>query len=132
VTGALVVVGALAFAALRGWSRRAPAKPAASAVEPVRSPVVEDALWLMSIGDYEGGHLKLMGLPDRLAAADDPDCKVIEDSWATWKLEQIGEAKEPAKKREMLREIVATPAVSAKHRKKALALIRDLEADAGR
>jgi hypothetical protein len=79
---------------------------------------------MVSIGDFEGGHLKLMGLPDPAA---DPDCRIVEDAWAEWKLEQVGEARDPAKKREMLREIAATAAVSAKHRKKALEMIADLE-----
>jgi serine/threonine protein kinase len=131
-TGGLVVAAALGVLLLRS-SPGDPAKPVAPvATSTPRPKLVEDALWLLSIGDFEGAHLRVMGLPDPLAAADDPECQQVESAWAEWKLDQLAEVKDAAKKKETLREIAATPAVSPKHRKKAVELLRELPATEGR
>jgi serine/threonine-protein kinase len=128
-TGALVVAGVLGVMLLRSspGGRTKPTAPAATSTP--RDKLIEDALWLVAIGDFEAGHLKLMGLPDQLAAADDPDCAAVENAWAKWKLEQVDEAKDAAKKKEMLREIAAAPAVSPQHRKKAVERLQELKAE---
>jgi hypothetical protein len=131
-TAGLVVVGALGVLALRSSPREPARPPPPVALSTPRAKLMEDALWLLSLEDYEGAHLKVMGLPDQLEAADDPECQQIENAWAKWKLEQVGEAKDAAKKKEMLREIAATPAVSAKHRKKAVELLAELTRAEGR
>jgi serine/threonine protein kinase len=131
-TAGLVIAGALGVLLLRSTPGE-PAKPPPPAVTSTpREKRLEDALWLLSLEDYEGAHLLVMGLPDKLATADDPECQQIESAWAQWKLEQVGEAKDAAKKKVMLREIVATPAVSAKHRKKAVELLEELTRAEGR
>jgi hypothetical protein len=124
VVAALGGVGGL-LASMPGKRKAPEIHPAA--VGGSSSKLVEDALWLTSIGDFEGGHLKLMGIPDDLKAADDPDFQKVEGAWADWKFEKIAEAKDPAQKKALLKEIAATATVPPKQREKAATMIRELE-----
>jgi hypothetical protein len=105
----------------------APARPKAELPEEQSGRLVEDALWLVGLEDYEGAHLKLMGIPEGLKPTEDPRFLQVEAAWVKWKLDQVEKAAETAAKRALLREILMTETVDAKERKKALELLQALE-----
>jgi hypothetical protein len=100
-------------------------KPSAFAAAPERARELEDALFLLSIGDYEAAHKKLLELPEAQRPADDADVQRVESGWATWKLKQVKGADE-AKKREILREVLSNGAVDLERRKKAAKMLEEL------
>jgi hypothetical protein len=103
------------------------AKPAASAVAPASMAEVVDALFLVSIGDFAGAHAKVLEIPEDRRPVDDPGLQRVEQAWADWKLRQAAKA-DDAKKREILREVAAAGTVDAQRRKKAVAMLKEMDA----
>jgi len=98
-----------------------------SAGEPSSAKVVEDALFLLTIEDFEGAHLKLVGIPEGARPADDPGFSQVEAAWAKWKIEQAEKASDPKQKRVHLREVIMTETVGGAERKKAVQLLETLD-----
>jgi serine/threonine protein kinase len=130
VAGALLVSITLGIAAFRGArSRETESAPRPPPVEgSPRLAALESAMFQRSIGDFEGAHKLLLGIPDDRKPVDDPEFRRIEAAWARWKIEQVAAAREPAQKKALLKEIVATETVDAKQRTRAAEMLRALDA----
>ena len=135
--GAVIGFGALAVLLHEVPVTDRPPPPASASSSPpagrieATAKIIEEARWLVSIGDMEGGHAMLTSIPDALAFADDPDFQSVEHAWAEWKLEQVGESRDAVKQATLLREIASAPTASAHHRAKAAQMLRALQAADG-
>jgi hypothetical protein len=99
----------------------------ATAAEPAGGKAIEDALFLLSLEDFEGAHLKLLGIPEGARPNDDPGFSQVEAAWAKWKIEQSEKATDPQQKRLHLREVIMTATVGGPERTKAVQMLEGLD-----
>jgi hypothetical protein len=92
---------------------------------------VEDAMWHLSLEQYDEAHLLLIGLPEDQRPTENPDFRRVEAAWAEFKFKQVKEAKDAAARKVILKEILGTETVSTTQRTRASDMIREIDAQAG-
>jgi pSer/pThr/pTyr-binding forkhead associated (FHA) protein len=127
VVGLLVILG-VAFLALRGPGVGPTGVAVKHVVTEKSAKQVDDALKLLDGKDYDGAHKTLMSIAEDSRPTDDLNFKKVEAAWADWKLQQVNDAPDSAKKKAILKEIASTDTVDAKARTRAAEMIRDIEA----
>ncbi len=131
MVAAAIGVGALSFTFIavgvhlrrESHTTAAAAKPIATASE--RAKEVEDVLFLASVGDVDAAHAALSKIPEDKVSADDPAVQRAEGAWADKQMKELPKA-DDAKKRLVLREIVANRMVDARRRSKAAKMLEEL------
>jgi hypothetical protein len=126
IAAALFTLVSVGVHYLRAPAASASARPAASADAPASPKEVEDALFLVSIGDFAGAHAKVLAIPEDRRPVDDPGFVRVEQAWADWKLRQAAKA-DAAKKREILWEVARAATVDPQRRKKAATMLKEMD-----
>jgi ABC transport system ATP-binding/permease protein len=84
--------------------------------------ILGEAKQMLDAGNIEGAHHKVLEIPENSAARDDEVFKLVEKKWAESMFAKAEQATEPAEKKKIYGQIMATPSVDAEQRKKAAAL----------
>ncbi len=91
--------------------------------------LLEQALEKLAAKDVDGAHLKVQEIPESSTVRDDPAVKKVEGAWADQQFAKVEQAPDSAAKKAILRTVSATPTVDAERRKKAVDLVREIEAN---
>jgi serine/threonine-protein kinase len=126
--GAIVAALAVIGAAIVTRPASGPAPELAPTTQSLGQKRIEDALFKVSIEDYEGAHLLVIGIPEEQRPTDDPGLAQVETAWAKWKLEQVEKTADVKQKRAILKEIASTLTVGPQERKQAVEMLQALDA----
>lgn len=131
------LLGVIGVAAVGAYLATRPVTPAGASpsatveaeVDPGRV-ALDEAKAFAEAGELEKAHEKIATIPESSAARDDEAVRAIEGTWADSLFKRFDETEDREEKRALVYRIASTPTVDPERRKRAVALLKEIDPDA--